>query len=56
MSQFQRVDVQPAAAARRGGNAEFTQVQIEGADHFFVGVEADLISRVNGWLRRISAL
>lgn len=45
--------VRQRAAMHRGGGAEYTQVQIEGANHFFVGVESELVGRVNGWLRRV---
>jgi pimeloyl-ACP methyl ester carboxylesterase len=40
-----------AAAARTSGNADFRQTEVEGADHFFVGVEDDLTRRVYGWLK-----
>lgn len=40
-----------ATAARKGGNADYRQTQVEGADHFFVGVDDDLTRRVYGWLK-----
>ncbi len=39
-----------AAAALKAGNNEFRQFEIEGADHFFVGLEDELVTRVRGWL------
>jgi len=40
-----------ARAARKAGNANFRQIEIEGADHFFVGMEDVLSRRVYGWLK-----
>ena len=40
-----------AAAARKSGNPAYRQTEVEGADHFFVGVEDDLTRRVYGWLK-----
>ena len=40
-----------AAAARKSGNADYRQTEVEGADHFFIGVEDDLTRRVYGWLK-----
>lgn len=39
-----------ARATRKAGNDDYRQVQIEGADHFFVGLEDELVRRVRGWL------
>lgn len=48
--------VQPRAAAmRKAGNTAYRQLQIEGADHFFVGVEDELVRRVYGWLEQLDA-
>lgn len=45
--------VQPRAAAmRKAGGTNYRQLQIEGADHFFVGVEDELVRRVYGWLEQ----
>jgi pimeloyl-ACP methyl ester carboxylesterase len=38
-------------AARKAGNGNFRQVEVEGADHFFVGLDEDLVRRVYGWLK-----
>lgn len=39
-----------AAAARKSGNAGYRQVKIDGADHFFSGLDETLVARVRGWL------
>lgn len=38
-------------AARKAGNKNYQQLEIEGADHFFVGMEDTLTRRVYGWLK-----
>ena len=38
-------------AARKAGNASYQQLEIEGADHFFVGMDDTLTRRVYGWLK-----
>lgn len=40
-----------ARAARKAGNKNYRQTEIEGADHFFVGMEDVLNRRVYGWLK-----
>jgi len=40
-----------AIAAGRSGNADYRQTEVEGANHFFVGVEDDMTRRVYGWLK-----
>jgi len=40
-----------ARSARMAKNPDYQQIQIEGADHFFVGVENSLHRRVYGWLK-----
>jgi len=40
-----------ATAARKGGNADYRQIEVEGADHFFVSLDDDLTRRVYGWLK-----
>jgi pimeloyl-ACP methyl ester carboxylesterase len=40
-----------AIAARKSGTSGYRQTEVEGADHFFVGVEDDLTRRVYGWLK-----
>ena len=48
--------VQPRAAAmRKAGATDYRQLPIEGADHFFVGVEDELVRRVYGWLEQLDA-
>lgn len=39
------------SAANKAGNEQYRQLQVEGADHFFVGLEQDLTRRVYGWLK-----
>lgn len=39
------------SAANRGDDGKYRQLQVEGADHFFVGLEQDLTRRVYGWLK-----
>lgn len=47
--------VQPRAAAmRKAGHEHYRQVEVEGADHFFVGLEDELVRRVYGWLEQLS--
>ena len=38
-------------AALKAGNAYYLQLEIEGADHFFFGIEETLNRRVYGWLK-----
>jgi pimeloyl-ACP methyl ester carboxylesterase len=38
-------------ASRKAGNSNYQQLEIEGADHFFVGLEDTLNRRVYGWLK-----
>jgi predicted alpha/beta-hydrolase family hydrolase len=40
-----------ARAAHTAGNSDYRQLAIEGADHFYVGVEDELLRRVYGWLK-----
>ncbi len=37
-------------AARKNGNAAYRQIIVEGADHYFTGLEDVLIKRIQGWL------
>jgi pimeloyl-ACP methyl ester carboxylesterase len=37
--------------ARRAGNKLYRQTEIEGADHFFTGMQDTLVRRVYGWLK-----
>ena len=39
-----------AAAAAGAGNSDFTQIRIDGADHFFEGYEDQLLETVSAWL------
>ena len=43
------------ALARKIGNKNYTQVKIEGANHFFDGKNAVLVKRVHGWLANNAA-
>ncbi len=38
-------------AARSAGNKLYRQTEIEGADHFFTGMQDTLVRRVYGWLK-----
>ena len=40
-----------AKASRKAENTAYQQIEIEGADHFFVGMEDTLVRRVYGWLK-----
>ncbi len=42
-----------AAAARKAGHTSYRQQVIEGADHFFVGLEEELVRIVRGWLEQL---
>lgn len=37
-------------AAKKGNNRQYTQLEIEGADHYFNKMEDVLIKRIRGWL------
>ena len=39
-------------AARAANNRFYTQVEVDGADHFFANREDELIRRIRGWLTR----
>lgn len=39
-------------AARKAGNKGYTQIKIEGANHFFNNMEDVLIKRIRGWLAK----
>ena len=43
-----------AQAARRAGNPVYEQLEVPGADHFFRGLDDELVSRVAGWLYRVT--
>lgn len=43
-----------AGAARTAGNKAYRQTEVEGADHFFVGLEEELVRTVRGWLERLA--
>ncbi len=38
-------------AGRKANNTGYRQITIEGGDHFFIGVEDDLVRRIYGWLK-----
>lgn len=40
-----------ARAARKAGNSDYRQLAIEGGDHFYIGLEDELVRRVYGWLK-----
>ncbi len=37
-------------AAKKGNNRQYTQMEIEGADHYFNKLEGVLVKRIRGWL------
>ncbi len=39
------------SVAVRAGNKSYRQIQVEGADHFFTGMQDSLVRHVYGWLR-----
>jgi len=41
-------------AARKAGNQNYRQVEVAGANHFFVGLETELVRRVKSWLSKYS--
>lgn len=41
------------AALRKAGHTQYRQMAVEGADHFFVGQEDELVRRVRGWLEQL---
>lgn len=44
-----------ATAANKAGNKRYTQLKIEGADHFFNSMDTVLVKRVRGWLANNAA-
>ena len=44
-----------AATARKAGNKNYTQIKVNGANHFFANKEDILIKRVRGWLLKNAA-
>ena len=40
-------------AAKKGNNIEYEQIEIEGADHYFNGMEDLLIKHILGWLDKV---
>ena len=41
-------------AAQKNGNSAYRQMVIEGADHYFTGMNEVLIKRIQGWLMKVS--
>jgi alpha/beta superfamily hydrolase len=41
-------------AAKKGNNLQYTQMEIEGADHYFNKLEDVLIKRIRGWLDKVA--
>ncbi|NKB35944.1 MAG: DUF3530 family protein [Gammaproteobacteria bacterium] len=39
-------------ASRKGNNSAYQQMTIEGADHYYTGVDEVLIKRIQGWLQK----
>ena len=37
-------------AAKKGGNKDYVQMEIEGADHYFTKLEDVMIKRIRGWM------
>ena len=44
-----------AAAEKKAGNANYTQIKIAGAEHMFDGKEDELIKAIAGWLDKLTA-
>ena len=45
-----------AAAAKKAGNNDYTQVKVPGANHMFDGKDDALVEAVAGWLDKLSAM
>ncbi|MCW8944039.1 MAG: alpha/beta hydrolase family protein [Sedimenticola sp.] len=43
-----------AAAAKRAENGDYRQSEIEGADHFFTGLDNTLVANVRAWIGRVA--
>ncbi|MCB1761106.1 MAG: alpha/beta fold hydrolase [Gammaproteobacteria bacterium] len=41
-------------ASQRGGNAGYRQLEVNGANHFFSGMDEELVARVNAWMRKVA--
>jgi pimeloyl-ACP methyl ester carboxylesterase len=41
-----------ALAARKGGNQNYRQIMVTGANHFFQGAEAELVRHIKSWLSK----
>lgn len=41
------------AAARKADHSSYRQTEVEGADHFFVGLEDELVRTVRSWLEQL---
>ncbi len=41
-------------AARKSGNQAYTQAELDGADHYFTGMDEVLLKRIQGWLIKAS--
>ena len=46
---------QKAKVARKAGNKHYNQLKVDGANHFFVDKQDDLVKRVRGWLKTNAA-
>ena len=44
-----------AAAAKKAGNTDYTQVKVSGAEHMFDGKEDELVEAIAGWLDKSNA-
>ena len=42
-----------AKAARVAGNSGYRQTEVEGANHFFAGLDDELVRRIRGWLDHV---
>ncbi|MCW8890014.1 MAG: alpha/beta hydrolase family protein [Sedimenticola sp.] len=43
-----------AAAAKRAENGDYRQREVEGADHFFTGLDDALVAQVRAWIGRVA--
>lgn len=42
------------AVAREAGNNHYTQIKVEGADHFFIGKQDVLVQLINDWIKQFA--
>jgi len=55
LENIRNTKTQRANAAKRAGNAKYTQVEVPAANHFFNNMGDTLVKRVRGWLAKNAA-